>query len=172
MKTRISRSIIASPCTCTRGLGRFTPSFARREPSPAAKMANFIFISSVSLSAFSSFSFSSCRSASASLLPTLMRSRPNAVQKSSLTRQMILTDIATCPVIPICAIDMAKPPSRPPSCKGMKNIMLAKSDVKAKMMMEYTNVIQLAPWSVKMRSMKYISSDWRILPKYSRKKDT
>ena len=35
---------MGSPCKSTRGLGSFTPSCAKREPSPAAIMANFIFL--------------------------------------------------------------------------------------------------------------------------------
>ena len=42
IKIRIRRSIMATPLSCTKGLGKVTPSCESRDPSPADIIANFI----------------------------------------------------------------------------------------------------------------------------------
>lgn len=104
-----------------------------------------------------------------------MSMSPRKVQNSSLARQMMLTNMAISFVMPICMTDMAKPPSRPPNCRGRKPNMLAKSEVKASIRKECRNVRRCPSsppplFSPKRRSMKYISRHCRIRPKYSRRK--
>ena len=60
-----------------------------------------------------------------------MSNRPIPVHTSSLMRTMSATKIPALALIPNDVVDMRNPPSRPPSCNGMKNSRLAKSDVKA-----------------------------------------
>ena len=54
------------------------------------------------------------------LFPNFISISPSAVQKISLTRDMIEIDMLTCIVIPRLLTTIANPPSRPPICRGMK----------------------------------------------------
>ena len=77
----------------------------------------------------------------------------------------------TCTVIPRFDTTIMNPPSLPPICRGMKKRRLAKSDVNARMMSEWTKSMALASLSAKSISMKKISKDWSIRPRYSRKNE-
>ena len=57
-------------------------------------------------------------------------------------------------VMPSPAADIKNPPSRPPSCSGMKNSILANSEVKANMRMHCTYVM----CGVSTKMEKYISA--------------
>ena len=59
-----------------------------------------------------------------------------AVQISSRMRTSRATKMPAVAVRPSPETDIRKPPSRPPSCSGMKKSMLAKSVVKAMMRMQ------------------------------------
>ena len=54
-----------------------------------------------------------------------------AVQMSSRMRTMRATKMPALDGRPSPVVDMRNPPSRPPSCRGMKKSMLAKRVVKA-----------------------------------------
>lgn len=64
------------------------------------------------------------------LFDILIRSKPIAVQISSLTRTIRATKIPALVVKPNPDIDIRNPPSRPPSCKGIKNKIFANNVVK------------------------------------------
>lgn len=67
------------------------------------------------------------------LRPTLMSISPSPVHTNSRSLTISATNMPWPAVSPSPTADMTKPPSLPPSCKGMKNSMLAKSDVNASM---------------------------------------
>ena len=62
---------------------------------------------------------------------TFISNKPIAVQINSRMRTISATKIPALAVSPNSVIDIKKPPSRPPSCKGIKNNKLANSVVKA-----------------------------------------
>ena len=70
----------------------------------------------------------------------LMSSRPMPVHTSSRRRTMRATKMPVDAVMPSAAADIKNPPSRPPSCSGMKNSILANSEVKANISMHCTYV--------------------------------
>lgn len=71
----------------------------------------------------------------------LMSSKPMPVHTSSRRRTMRATKMPVEAVMPSAAADIKNPPSRPPSCSGMKNNILANSEVKASMRMHCTYVM-------------------------------
>lgn len=102
-----------------------------------------------------------------------------AVQKSSRTRQRMEMKRPISLVIPIWAVDMANPPSRPPSWRGRKKRRLAKRLVKARMRNEWRKERGVADSrvvksdvseGVQMKMMKTISNDCNIRPMNSRAK--
>ena len=60
-----------------------------------------------------------------------------AVHINSRILTMSATKMPALADIPSPFTDMMKPPSRPPSCSGMKNSMLANSDVNANIRMHW-----------------------------------
>lgn len=71
--------------------------------------------------------------------PTLIRSIPIVVQNSSLILHITEIKIPNPPVKPNCMHEITKPPSRPPSCKGIKNNRLAMNEVSAIISVAYMN---------------------------------
>lgn len=67
---------------------------------------------------------------------SLISSKPTAVQISSRIRTSRATKIPALVVSPKPVIDIRKPPSRPPNCRGMKKSILANREVKARMRMQ------------------------------------
>ena len=68
-------------------------------------------------------------------LSILIKSKPIPVQISSRNRTIRATKIPVEAVMPSPLTDMRNPPSRPPNCRGIKNSILAISEVKAKIRM-------------------------------------
>ena len=65
-----------------------------------------------------------------------MSRSPIPVHSSSRSRTMRATKMPAEVLMPKAVVDIRKPPSRPPNCKGMKKSRLAKRLVNARMRMQ------------------------------------